>query len=85
VDCISKGKARKCCEFGTKVCVVCMQREQLVVGRRSYPGNPYDGYTLDDLLQQPETITGVPVKTVAVDLGYRNWHATQAEVIHRGR
>ena len=85
VDCISKGKARKRYEFGTKVGVVCTQKEQFVVGMRSYPGNPYDGHTLDDLLQQTETITDVPVKTVAVDLGYRGWHATQAKVIHRGR
>lgn len=56
-----------------------------MVGMRSYPGNPYDGHTLDDLLQQTKTITGVPVKTVVVDLGYRGWHATEAEVIHRGR
>ena len=40
---------------------------------------------MDDLLQQAETITSVPVKTVAVDLGYRGRHGTQAQVIHRGR
>ena len=47
VDCISKGKARKRYEFGTKVGVVCTQNERFVVGMRSYPGNPYDGHTLD--------------------------------------
>ena len=85
VDCISKGKARKRYEFGTKVGIVCTQKENFVVGMRSYPGNPYDGHTLDDMLQQSETITAIKTKTVVVDLGYRGKHDTHAEVIHRGR
>ena len=52
---------------------------------RSYPGNPYDGDTLDDLLQQAETISDVDIETVAVELGYRGKHDTKANLIHRGR
>ena len=37
VDCISKGKARKRYEFGTKVGIACTQQEGFVVGMRSYP------------------------------------------------
>ena len=85
VDCISKGKARKRYEFGTKVGVVSTQKEQFVVAMRSYPGNPYDGHTLDDMLQQSETITEMETKTAVVDLGYRGKHATQAKIIQRGR
>lgn len=85
VDCISKGKAHKRFEFGTKVGIACTQIEGFVVGSRSFPGNPYDGHTLDEQLEQAETLTGVKVKTVAVDLGYRGKHETQADVIHRGR
>ena len=85
VDCISKGKARKRYEFGTKVGIVCTQKENFVVGMRSHPGNPYDGHTLDDMLQQSETITSTTAKTVVVDLGYRGKHDTRADVIHRGR
>ena len=85
VDCISKGKARKRYEFGVKVGIVCTQKENFVVAMRSYPGNPYDGHTLDDMLQQSETITTTPAKTVVVDLGYRGKHDTKADVIHRGR
>lgn len=85
VDCISKGKARKRFEFGTKVGIVCTQKENFVVGMRSYPGNPYDGHTLDDMLQQSEIITSTTAKTVVVDLGYRGKHDTQADVIHRGK
>jgi IS5 family transposase len=85
VDCISKGKAYKRYEFGVKVGIVCTQKEGLVTGIRSYPDNPYDGHTLDDLLQQSETLSTVTPKTVAVDLGYRGQHSTKARVIHRGR
>jgi IS5 family transposase len=85
VDCISKGKARKRYEFGTKVGIVCTQKENFVTGMRSYPGNPYDGHTLDDMLQQSETISSTKAKTVVVDLGYRGKHDTKADVIHRGR
>ena len=85
VDCISKGKAHRRYEFGTKVGIVCTQKEGFVVGMRSYPGNPYDGHTLDDMLQQAQTITGVDIKDAVVDLGYRGRHDTEAKVIHRGR
>ena len=70
VDCISKGKARNGYEFGVKVGIVTTQKKQFVVGMRSYPGNPYDGHTLDDLLQRRETLTETPAKSVVVDLGY---------------
>ena len=85
VDCISKGKAHKRYEFGCKVGIVTTQKEGFVVAMRSYPGNPYDGHTLVDQLQQAETLSGVAVKTVAVDLGYRGWHATDAQINHRGK
>ena len=31
VDCISKGKAHKCYEFDTKICIVCSQKEGFVL------------------------------------------------------
>lgn len=85
VDCIAKGKAHKRYEFGCKVGISCTQEEGFIVGMRSFAGNPYDGHTLDELLQQAETISGEPVKTVAVDLGYRGQHQTQAKVIHKAK
>ena len=85
VDCIFKGKAHKRYEFGVKVGIVCTQQAGFVIGMRSYPGNPYDGHTLNDMLQQTETITGVEIKDAAVDPGYRGRHKTNAKVIPRGR
>ncbi|GAV37126.1 hypothetical protein ROTAS13_04819 [Roseomonas sp. TAS13] len=38
---------------------------------RSQPGNPYDGHTLADALQQVETLTGQRPSLAVVDRGYR--------------
>ena len=38
-------------------------REGLVVGMRSMPGNPYDGHTLAETLEQVGTLTGTDKTT----------------------
>jgi len=85
VDCISKGKAKKRYDFRTKVGIVCTQKQGCVVAMRSYPGNPYDRHTLDDMLYQAEAISGVKAKIAAVDRGYRRRHETDVKVFHRGK
>ena len=79
VDCISKGKARVRYEFGSKVSVATTLAGGFVVGMRSMPGNPYDGHTLADALQQVETLTGSSPSLAVVDRGYRGHgvHGTQ--------
>ena len=57
VDCISKGKARVRYEFGTKVSVAATIGEGFIVGMRALPGNPYDGHTLAEALEQVEVLT----------------------------
>lgn len=52
VECISKGKARNPYEFGVKVTLATTLKEGTVVGMRSMPGNPYDGHTLDETIEQ---------------------------------
>jgi IS5 family transposase len=52
VECISKGKARNPYEFGVKVTVATTLKEGFVVGMRSMPGNPYDGHTLEEAIEQ---------------------------------
>jgi len=71
VDCISKGKARARYEFGTKVSVATTHKEGFVVGMRSMPGNPYDGHTLREALEQVEILTEIRPKRAFVDRGYR--------------
>ncbi len=46
----------------------------LIVGTRAFAGNPYDGHTLREQVEQATILmqeTGVVPKTVFVDLGYR--------------
>jgi len=71
VDCISKGKARKRYEFGCKVSVATTHREGFVLGMRSLPGNPYDGHTLYEALEQVEILAEARPTRVFVDRGYR--------------
>ncbi len=71
VECISKGKARQPYEFGVKVTVATTHKEGLVVGMRSFPGNPYDGHTLPKAIEQVSLLTARKPKAVFVDKGYR--------------
>ena len=71
VECISKGKIRQPYEFGVKVTVATTHKEGLVVGMRSLPGNPYDGHTLSEAIEQITILTNQKPKAVFVDKGYR--------------
>jgi len=89
-ECISKGKARQPYEFGVKVSLAVTHQHGLVVGARSFPGNPYDGHTLAAQIEQTTTLLqdiGVKPTTVIVDLGYRGVDKDLApvQVIHRGK
>jgi len=70
VECISKGKAHKRYEFGCKVSVAATSRGGWFVGAMALHGNPYDGHTLKDALDQVERIAPCP-QDVFVDMGYR--------------
>jgi IS5 family transposase len=80
VDCISKGKARVRYEFGTKVSIATTLDGGFVVGMRSMPGNPYNGHTLADALQQVETLTDQRPTLAVVDRGYRG-HGVQGTTV----
>lgn len=74
VECIGKGKARKPYEFGVKAAIAITHRHGLMVGARTFPGNPYDGHLLREQLEQTsillEGVGRVPKEEV-VDLGFR--------------
>lgn len=42
-----------------------------MVGMRSLPGNPYDGHTLPEAIEQVSILTAQKPKAVFVDKGYR--------------
>lgn len=71
VECISKGKVRNPYEFGVKVGLAVTAKQGLIVGARSFPGNPYDGDTLAEQIEQAGILTGRQPKVAIVDLGYR--------------
>jgi IS5 family transposase len=51
VECIGKGKARKPYEFGVKASIAVTHKSGLMVGARTFPGNPYDGHILSAQLE----------------------------------
>jgi IS5 family transposase len=90
VECIGKGKARKPYEFGVKVGVVVAHKSGLMLGSRTFPGNPYDGHALNAIMEQATKLTrdvGVTLKQIVVDLGFRGVDADNPdkEIIHRGK
>jgi IS5 family transposase len=84
VDCISKGKARVRYEFGTKVSIATTLMGGFVVGMRSLPGNPCDGHTLGEALEQVTILTGHPPKRAVVDRGYKGHGVEHTRVLISG-
>ena len=84
VDCISKGKAHKRYEFGTKVSVATTNRGGFVIGMRALPGNPYDGHTLAEALEQVEILTDQRPEFAFVDRGYRGHGVENVKVFISG-
>jgi IS5 family transposase len=85
VDCISKGKAHKRYEFGVKAIIAVTAKESFIVGARSYLGNPYDGHTLKDQLQQVEILAGKKSKNCFVDRGYNGSGVEDIKVLIAGQ
>lgn len=84
VDCISKGKAHKRYEFGSKVSVATTNRGGFVVGMRALSGNPYDGHTLHEALEQVEILTDQKPEFAFVDRGYRGHGVENVKVFISG-
>ena len=79
VECIGKGKASAPYEFGVKASVVTTNTRapggQFVLHARSLPGNPYDGHTLRDVIEDTQKLTGCEIERAYVDKGYRGHDA----------
>ena len=46
------GKSRNPYEFGVKVGIATTLKGTLIVGARAFPGNPYDGHTMNEQVEQ---------------------------------
>ena len=75
VECIGKGKASAPYEFGVKASIVTTNARapggQFVLHAKALPGNPYDGHTLDAVIESTERLTGREIERAYVDKGYR--------------
>ena len=90
VECISNGKSRISCEFSVKVALAMTLKDDLLVGARSLPGNPYDGNTMHEQIEQSAILMqslDVKPEVVYADLGYRgvDKYNPQIEIKHRGK
>ncbi|MBT8348542.1 MAG: IS5 family transposase [Sulfurovum sp.] len=86
VTCISKGKAHKRYEFGSKVSLsITHKGAGIVTGCEALSGAPYDGHTLKKALDLSEQITGVKVKRTFVDKGYKGHGVEDTEVFISGQ
>ncbi|NVH78342.1 transposase, partial [Paraburkholderia sp. JPY432] len=84
VECLTKGKARKPYEFGVKVSIATTHKEGLVVGMRSMPGNPYDGHTLAEALEQAAILCDATPEVAIVDRGYKGVAVDGVKIYHPG-
>jgi IS5 family transposase len=80
--CISKGKAHKRYEFGQKVSVATTNGGNWIVSCRLAKGNPYDGHTLEQTIVDIESVTGIEVREVYVDRGYKGHDYSGSAPVH---
>jgi len=78
-ECIGKGKARAPYEFGVKVSLTTTNKRcrggQFILHAKVLSGNPYDGHTLKEVIEETEALTGREIERAYVDKGYRGHDA----------
>jgi IS5 family transposase len=69
-ECIGKGKASAPYEFGVKVSIVTINARapggQFVLHAKALPGNPYDGHTLREVIEDTQKLTGCEIERAYV-------------------
>ena len=77
-------------EIGVKVGLAMTLKGNLIVGARSFAGNPFDGHTLHEQIEQSAILMqglGIKPRKVYTDLGYRGVDKDnpEIEIKHRGK
>lgn len=85
VECISKGKAHKKYEFGCKTALVITHKEGLCVSMEALHGNPYDGHTINQAIENAEKITQTIIDQVFLDKGYKGATIEGKELYRSGQ
>lgn len=68
-----------------KVSIATTLKEGLVVGMRSMPGNPYDGQTLSETLEQVGVLADCKPTTAIVDKVYRDVEIEGVHILRSGQ
>ncbi len=84
-ECISKGKIHKKYEFGCKASIVLTHKEGFVLGLEALQGNPYDGHTLKQVIENAEKLSNNLIQRIFVDKGYRGHEIEDKEVFLSGQ
>lgn len=75
VECISKGKAHKPYEFGCKVSITTNVNPapagHFVLHAKAFHGRPYDGHTLNPVVNEYQAQIGIEPDRIYVDKGYQ--------------
>ena len=71
VYCMSKGKAHKRFEFGTKASITTTRDSGIIIGALAFENNIYDGHTVPDVLAQVKRLLGRVPEIGIGDRGYR--------------
>ena len=71
VECISKGKRTKGMSLAARSVWRLPAATGAFVGAMAAHGNPYDGHTLKDALEQVQRVAGDPEHAILLDKGYR--------------
>jgi IS5 family transposase len=66
------------------VSITTTHKEGLVVGMRSMPGNPYDGHTLAEALEQAAILCDATPEVAIVDRGYKGVAVDGVKIYHPG-
>ncbi len=86
-ECIGKGKARAPYEFGVKVSLTTTNRRckggQFILHAKALPGNPYDGHSLKEVIEETEALTGRTIERAYVDKGYVGHDAPKPNRVYR--
>ena len=85
VECISKGKAHKRYEFGSKVALAVSSKGGWVLAAQALEGNPYDGHTLQGTVDRIVSMAGIEPEHVYCDMGYRGHDYEGGCQVHVGR
>lgn len=72
-------------EFGVKVSIATTLKEGLVVGMLSKPGNPYDGHTLEQTLEQIAILAQRKPTIAIADKGYRGVEIEGVRIVRSGQ